>query len=101
MLDSILSIIKALNIECPYDTTWTFHLLPEEALFFVIGFLKCKSAVLIHRTVLGKKRVSGLHFWVRGYCVSTVGLDEETIRKYIRDQEKSEQEHLELKFDDV
>jgi hypothetical protein len=30
-------------------------------------FLKGKSAVLIHRTVLGKKQVSGLHFWARGY----------------------------------
>jgi len=49
---------------------------------------------------LGKKRVSGLHFWARGYCVSTVGLDEETIRKYIREQEKDEQEQLDLEFDE-
>jgi putative transposase len=42
------------------------------------------------------KRVTGLHFWSRGYCVSTVGLDEETIRKYIRDQEKLEKQHLDL-----
>ena len=74
---------------------------PKCSIDFVIGFLKGKSAVLIHRTVLGKKRRSGLHFWARGYCVSTVGLDEETIRKYIRDQEKSEQEQMELEFDDV
>jgi putative transposase len=45
--------------------------------------------------------VSGLHFWARGYCVSTVGLDEETIRNYIREQEKSEQQQMELEFDDV
>jgi putative transposase len=37
---------------------------------------------------MGNRRVTGLHFWSRGYCVSTVGLDEETIRKYIREQEK-------------
>ena len=36
---------------------------PKYSIAFVIGFLKGKSAVLIHRTVLGKKRVSGLHFW--------------------------------------
>ena len=47
-----------------------------------------------------RKRVSGLHFWARGYCISTVGLDEETIRNYIREQEKSEQEQLELEFDE-
>ena len=73
---------------------------PKYSIAFVIGFLKGKSAVLIHRTILGKKRVSGLHFWARGYCVSTVGLDEETIRKYIRDQEKHEQEQLELELDE-
>ena len=39
---------------------------------FVIGFLKGKSAVRIHRNLLGNKRVVGLHFWSRGYCVSTL-----------------------------
>ena len=73
---------------------------PKYNIAFVIGFLKGKSAVLIHRRILGKKRVSGLHFWARGYCVSTVGLDEETIRKYIREQEKDEQEQMDLAFDD-
>jgi putative transposase len=73
---------------------------PKYSIAFVIGFLKGNSAVLIHRTVLDQKRVSGLHFWARGYCVSTVGLDEETIRKYIRDQEKIEKKQLELEFDD-
>ena len=58
---------------------------PKHSIAFVIGFLKGKSAVLIHRTVLRKKPVSGQHFWARGYCVSTVGLDEETIRNYIRE----------------
>ena len=73
---------------------------PKYSIAFVIGFLKGKSAVLIHRTVLGQKRVSGLHFWARGYCVSTVGLDEETIRKYIREQEKREKQQMDLEFDD-
>ena len=71
---------------------------PKYSIAFVIGFLKSKSAVLIHRTVLKEKRVSGLHFWARGYCVSTVGLDEETIKKYIREQEKIEQQQMELDF---
>jgi len=38
----------------------------------------------------------GLHFWSRGYGVSTVGLDEETIRKSIRDQETLEKQQLDL-----
>ena len=71
---------------------------PKYAVAFVIGFIKGKSAVRIHRQVLGNPRVKGLHFWARGYCVSSVGLDEETIRKYIRDQEKLEKRQEELKF---
>ena len=73
---------------------------PKFSIAFVIGFIKGKGAVLIHRKILKTKRVSGLHFWARGYCVSTVGLDEKTIRKYIRDQEKAEQQQMELNFDE-
>ena len=62
---------------------------PKYSIAFVIGFLKGKSAVLIHRTVLGKPKVSGLHFWARGYCVSTVGLDELKVMQYIRHPEKT------------
>ncbi len=68
---------------------------PKHSIAFVIGFLKGKSAVRIHRKA-GNKRITGLHFWVRGYCVSTVGLDEATIREYIRDQEKADKQQLEL-----
>ena len=69
---------------------------PKFSVAFVIGFLKGKSAVRIHRTVLDRKRVTGLHFWARGYCVSTVGLDERTIRKYIREQQDLEMKQQEL-----
>jgi putative transposase len=40
--------------------------------------------------------VTGLHFWARGYCVSTVGLDEATVRKYIREQENVDNQQLDL-----
>ena len=72
---------------------------PKFSIAFVIGFLKGKSAIRIHREILKEKRVTGLHFWSRGYCVSTVGLDEETIRKYIRDQEKHEKDQMDLEFE--
>ena len=71
---------------------------PKYSIAYVIGFLKGKSAVLIHRKILKVKKTTGLHFWARGYCVSTVGLDEATIRKYIREQEKQERQ-MELDFD--
>ena len=65
----------------------------------VIGFLKGKSAVRIHRYLIKSKQVKGKHFWSRGYCVSTVGLNEETIRKYIREQEEAERQQLDLDFE--
>ena len=74
-------------------------ILPKHSVAFAIGFIKGKSAVRIHRQILGKKKVTGLHFWSRGYCVSTVGLNEETIRKYIREQEALEKRQGELEFD--
>ena len=72
---------------------------PKYSVTFVIGFLKGKSAIRIHREVLRIKKITGRHFWSRGYCVSTVGLDEKTIRKYIQEQEKREKEQLDLYFD--
>ena len=70
---------------------------PKYSVSHTIGFLKGKSAVRIHR-MMGSRKVSGMHFWARGYCVSTVGLDEETVRKYIREQEALDQQ-LDLDFD--
>jgi len=72
---------------------------PKYSVAFAMGFIKGKSAVRIHRQLLGNKRVSGLHLWSRGYCVGTVGLDEETIRKYIREQEALEKRQGEFNFD--
>ena len=63
---------------------------------YTLGFLKDKSAVRIHRELLDEKRMTGLHFWAAGYCVSTVGLDEAQIRQYIREQEELESRQGEL-----
>ncbi|WP_191983036.1 transposase, partial [Paucilactobacillus suebicus] len=38
-----------------------------------------------------KYKFGNRHFWAEGYYVSTVGLNESTIRKYIRDQEVNDQ----------
>ena len=61
---------------------------PKFSVAHTVGFLKGKSAVRIHRELLRERRVVGLHFWAAGYCVSTVGLDEAAVRKYVREQEK-------------
>ena len=69
---------------------------PKYSVAFVLGFLKGKSAVRIHRELLHERRMSGLHVWAPGYCVSTVGLDEARVRQYIRDQEELENRQGEL-----
>ncbi len=64
---------------------------PKYAISQVVGYMKGKSAIHIARTYLGqKKNYNGMHFWARGYFVSTVGTDEEVVRAYIRDQEKED-----------
>lgn len=64
---------------------------PKYAVSNVIGYLKGKIAIkLFERYPKLGKRYWGRHFWSRGYCVSTVGIDEEQIRLYVRWQEKKE-----------
>ncbi len=72
---------------------------PKYSVAFVLGFLKGKSAVRIHRELLHERRMSGLSFWASGYCVSTVGLDETPVRQYIREQEELENRQGELDFE--
>ena len=72
---------------------------PKYSVANTVGRLKGKSAILIHRRYLGRQRnFTGFHFWARGYCVSTVGLDEQKIRAYIRNQEKEEKRQEDLPF---
>jgi putative transposase len=69
---------------------------PKLSIAFVIGFLKGKSAVRIHRKILNKRRITDFTFWAIGYCVSTVGLNEKVVRKYIREQEAIEKWQMNL-----
>lgn len=72
---------------------------PKHAVSQVVGYMKGKSAIHIAR-VYGERRRNfvGQSFWARGYFVSTVGRDEEVIRKYIRDQEKEDERLEQLKL---
>lgn len=64
---------------------------PKYSVAQVVGYVKGKSAIHIARNFLGqRKNYSGMHFWARGYFVSTVGADEDAVRAYIRDQEKED-----------
>ncbi|MGH6801028.1 MAG: transposase, partial [Methylocella sp.] len=37
-----------------------------------------------------QRKFAGQHFWARGYCVSTAGRNEKTIREYIQNQENED-----------
>ena len=99
---SIKEIIIAL---CKYKGVEIIegHLMPDHIHMLVLippkisvasfmGYLKGKSALMIfERHANLKYKFGNRHFWSEGYYVSTVGLNEATIRKYIRDQEKQDQ----------
>ena len=73
---------------------------PKLSVAYTIGRLKGKSAVRIHRDYIkGRGNSKGFHFWSTGYCVSTVGLDEAKVRKYIRDQEQQDRRQEQLTLD--
>jgi putative transposase len=64
---------------------------PKYSVSTVVGFLKGKSAISIAKNFKGRQRnFNGEAFWARGYYVSTVGLDEDMVKEYIRNQEKND-----------
>jgi len=64
---------------------------PKYSISTMVGYLKGKSAMIVFEKYSRlKKNFKGHQFWARGYYVSTVGLDEVKIRKYIKDQELAE-----------
>jgi putative transposase len=72
---------------------------PKFSVANTVGTLKGKSAIQIHRRYLKKQRnFTGFHFWARGYCVSTIGLDEDMIRQYVRTQEDEDKRQEGLPF---
>ena len=76
---------------------------PKVSISKLIGVLKGKIAIKLFKSYpkLKQKPYWGNHFWARGYFVSTVGLDENMIKKYVKYQEKEEKkvEDQQQKFD--
>ncbi len=71
---------------------------PKYSVSQVVGYVKGKSAIWVARATGSKRNFVGQSFWARGYCVSTVGLDEETIRAYVRTQEEADKKLDQLKI---
>ena len=64
---------------------------PKISVSSVMGYLKGKSArMMFDRHANLKYKFGNRHFWSEGYYVSTVGLNEATIRKYTQEQEKAD-----------
>ena len=75
-------------------------ILPKVAVSNVVGYMKGKSAITIARKFMGRARnFTGEVFWARGYFVSTVGLDENMVRPYIRHQEGEDERYDQMKLD--
>lgn len=68
---------------------------PKKSVSDIMGIIKGKSAIRIfnRHKHLKRKLYWGNHFWAKGYCVDTVGLDEEKILKYVRYQESKEDQN--------
>ena len=72
---------------------------PKFSVSTIVDYIKGKSAISIAKNFRGKQRnFNGENFWARGYFVSTVGLDENMVIEYIRNQEKVDEHRDQLKF---
>ena len=96
---------KECNIEEGHMRPDHVHILisipPKYSVAEIIGYMKGKSSIWIAQNVERKARnFTGHKFWARGYFVSTVGSDEEKIRKYIQDQDVADRQldQLEMKL---
>ena len=64
---------------------------PKISVSSFMGYLKGKSSLMMFdRHANLKYKFGNRHFWAEGYYVSTVGLNDATIKKYIRDQERAD-----------
>jgi putative transposase len=84
--------VLELNIQ-PDHVHLVVSIPPKYAVSEFMGYLKGKLALrLFQRYEHLGRRYWGWHLWARGYCVSTIGLDEEKVRKYVKWQEKQEKQ---------
>ena len=100
VLCSQKDLVEVMELNVQKDHIHTVFIVPPTyAVSAFMGFLKGKlSLKLFHRYERLGKKYWGRHLWARGYCVSTVGLNEDQIRKYVKWQEEQEKrvEHKQL-----
>ena len=73
---------------CPDHIHMLVEIPPNISVAQFMGYLKGKSSLMIFdRHANLKYKYGNRHFWSEGYYVSTVGLNDQTVAKYIREQE--------------
>ena len=76
---------------------------PKVSVSEMMGILKGKLAIKLFKSYpkMKQKPYWGNHFWARGYFVSTVGIDEDVIKRYVKYQEEEEKriEEQQHRFD--
>ena len=67
---------------------------PKQSISNLMGAVKGRAAIRVFKQFpyLKKRPYWGNHFWAKGYCVDTVGLDADMIRKYVKYQEGLEKQ---------
>ena len=71
---------------------------PKFAVSTIVGYLKGKSTMILFEKYSSLRRnFRGHHFWARGYYVNTVGLDEQKVTRYIKNQQ--EKDSVEDRYD--
>jgi len=65
---------------------------PKYAVSEIMGYLKGKLSLRLFQNMKNREAVLGRQLWSRGYCVSTVGLNEDLIRRYVQHQEKADKQ---------
>jgi putative transposase len=75
---------------------------PKISISDYVGMIKGRTAIRVFNKFkeLKSKPYWGNKFWSRGYCVDTVGLDSEMIRKYVKHQEQKERRSKQQKLFD-
>lgn len=72
---------------------------PKHSPSYVMKMLKGKSAERLRKEFPElTKRYWGMHLWARGYFVSTVGIDSETIKQYVKNQQEAEMKIEQLRI---
>jgi len=84
-------LIEEMNVQ-PDHIHLVVSIPPKISVSDFMGILKGKTAIKLFKTYpnLKKKPYWGNHFWARGYFISTIGLDEDLIKRYVKYQETEE-----------